>query len=87
MASRDRVVLDVGGTIFHTSQSTLVMSGSGYFEALLGAGGTGEAMRGRKRARVSDDGDAGDVDQAPAPRECFVDRDPELFGSVLQFMR
>ena len=75
MAS-DRITISAGGKDFVTSLSTLKSSGAGYFEALLGP--TGRSMKGRKRARADDD---------EPPRELFVDRDPDLFGDVLAFMR
>ena len=76
MAS-DRITISAGGREFVTSLSTLKSSGAGYFEALLGP--TGRSMtKGRKRARADDD---------EPPRELFVDRDPDLFGDVLAFMR
>jgi len=79
MADDERVLVNAGGRVFETCASTLKASGAGYFEALLGS--TGDAMRGKKRARVSEDG-AGD-----GRRELFVDRDPDLFVDVLRFMR
>ena len=70
---------EAGGKLFEVSTTTLRASGSGYFEALLGS--SGEAMRaGKKRARVGGDGDE-------APAEIFVDRDPDIFGDVLKYMR
>ena len=72
----DRITISAGGRDFVTSLSTLKSSGAGYFEALLGP--TGRSMKGRKRARADDD---------EPPRELFVDRDPDLFGDVLAFMR
>mmetsp|Transcript_2262 Transcript_2262/g.6688 ORF Transcript_2262/g.6688 Transcript_2262/m.6688 type:complete len:278 (-) Transcript_2262:61-894(-) len=78
-----RVSVDVGGRVFETSASTLLVGGgsASYFGALLGSGRAGEQMRGRKRARVSAD--------APLARSrtLFVDRDPDLFADVLQFLR
>ena len=79
MCESTRVIINAGGKFFEVSTTTLLASGSGYFEALLGS--SGEAMRaGKKRARV-----AGDGDEAPA--EIFVDRDPDIFGDVLKYMR
>ena len=76
-----RISIDCGGRVFETSTATLLAGGSGYFAALLAPGRAGEHMRGRKRARVSADA------LAPRRRELFVDRCPELFADVLQFLR
>ena len=81
MSEDTRVVINAGGKLFETSTTTLLASGSGYFEGLLGS--TGETMRGKKRARVGADGD----DDAASRRELFVDRDPEVFGDLLKYMR
>jgi hypothetical protein len=79
MCESTRVIINAGGKLFEVSTTTLLASGSGYFEALLGS--SGEAMRaGKKRARVGGDGDE-------APAEIFVDRDPDIFGDVLKYMR
>jgi hypothetical protein len=79
MCESTRVIINAGGKIFEVSTTTLLASGSGYFEALLGS--SGEAMRaGKKRARVGGDGD-------DPPAEIFVDRDPDIFGDVLKYMR
>ena len=82
MSSDSVIIIDAGGRTFKTSTTTLEASGAGYFEALLGE--TGRKLRGKKRARVSADGD-----DAPAggPREIFLDRDPDVFADVLRFMR
>ena len=77
----DRVTLNAGGRIFETTALTLKTSGAGYFEALLGE--TGAKLPGRKRARVSADGD----DAPGGHRELFIDRDPDRFADVLSFMR
>ena len=81
MSEDTRVVINAGGKLFETSTTTLLASGSGYFEGLLGS--TGETMRGKKRARVGANGD----DDAASRRELFVDRDPDIFGDVLKYMR
>ena len=81
MSEDTRVIINAGGKLFETSTTTLLASGSGYFEGLLGS--TGETMRGKKRARISADGD----DDAASRRELFVDRDPDIFGDVLKYMR
>ena len=81
MSEDTRVIINAGGKLFETSTTTLLASGSGYFEGLLGS--TGETMRGKKRARISADGD----DDAASRRELFVDRDPEVFGDLLKYMR
>ena len=82
MSSDSVIIIDAGGRTFKTSTTTLEASGAGYFEALLGE--TGRKLRGKKRARVSADGD-----DAPGggPREIFLDRDPDVFADVLRFMR
>ena len=80
----DRITINAGGRRFETSTTTLMGSGAGYFEALLGE--TGQKLRGRKRARAPEV--TGDDDDAPgAPREMFIDRDPDVFADVLRFMR
>ena len=82
MSSDSVIIIDAGGRTFKTSTTTLEASGAGYFEALLGE--TGRKLPGKKRARVSADGD-----DAPGggPREIFLDRDPDVFADVLRFMR
>jgi len=82
MSSDSVIIIDAGGRTFKTSTTTLEASGAGYFQALLGE--TGRKLRGKKRARVSADGD-----DAPGggPREIFLDRDPDVFADVLRFMR
>ena len=80
MSSDSVIIIDAGGRTFKTSTTTLEASGAGYFEALLGE--TGRKLRGKKRARVSEDGD-----DAPGHRELFIDRDPDRFADVLSFMR
>ena len=79
MSESTRIIINAGGRIFETSKTTLLASGSGYFEGLLGS--TGETMKCKKRARVS--ADAGD----DAPAELFLDRDPDVFADVLKYMR
>ncbi len=82
MSSDSVIIIDAGGRTFKTSTTTLEASGAGYFEALLGE--TGRKLRGKKRARVSADGDDA---QGGGPREIFLDRDPDVFADVLRFMR
>ena len=82
----DRITINAGGRRFETSTTTLVGCGAGYFEALLGE--TGRKLPGRKRARAPEVTGAADDDDAPgAPREMFIDRDPDVFADVLRFMR
>ena len=78
----DRITINAGGRRFETSTTTLMGSGAGYFEALLGE--TGQKLRGRKRARAPEVTGSADDD---APGEVFVDRSPDLFEDVLQFAR
>ena len=86
MSSDSVIIIDAGGRTFKTSTTTLEASGAGYFEALLGE--TGRKLRGRKRARAAPEvtGSA-EGDDAGAPREIFIDRDPDVFADVLRFMR
>ena len=78
----DRITINAGGRRFETSTTTLMGSGAGYFEALLGE--TGQKLRGRKRARAPEVTGSADDD---APGEIFVDRSPDLFEDILQFAR
>jgi len=85
--SSDRILVNAGGRLFHTTTTTLASSGSQYFHALLYLPATGSALPGAKRARPDDecfrDYDSTDgVDSS-----IFIDRDPDLFADVLFFMR
>jgi len=112
MAS-DRVIVDAGGGLFKTTNTTLLSSGAGYFSAALGTTGaalgslscseastkeadaTSEGIaitpdaHSRKRAREDDTNqdDGSESAVKSAPKEIFVDRDPDLFADVLSFMR
>ena len=86
MSSDSVIIIDAGGRTFKTSTTTLEASGAGYFEALLGE--TGRKLRGRKRARAAPEVTGSpEGDDAGAPREIFIDRDPDVFADVLRFMR
>ena len=88
----DRVTINAGGTLFETTITTLQASGSHYFQALVGP--TGETMNGsgrkKKRKRTSsmaEEDEEGVGEGEGEKRYVFLDRDPVLFGSCLQFMR
>ena len=90
-ANTSRIIVDAGGRIFHTTRDTLLMSGAGYFMALFGP--TGTALRSLGDA---DDDDASELEKASGPStkrsrtdptEIFIDRNPELFSVVLDFVR
>jgi hypothetical protein len=67
------VELNVGGKIFATSRETLMNQGSAYFERLLESGEScGAVVRGALRDK---DG------------RLFIDRSPELFGPILEYLR
>jgi hypothetical protein len=86
----DIITVDAGGREYKTSVNTLISSGSGFFEAMLGS--TGAALRGvaevtpraSKRQRADDDSSNSPNDQV---RSIFVDCDPDVFADVLYFMR
>lgn len=93
----DIVIVDAGGRLFKTTTTTLLSSGSAYFSALLGFTGAALGTLGqsggntaavtphanqRKRARNDNAND-----EVETTKEIFVDRDPDLFGDVLHFMR
>lgn len=78
--ARDRITINAGGRQFETTTATLLSSGSGFFQALLGS--TGSALSDGNFRNSSTD------DEAPSRvRDIFVDRNPELFAIVLDFMR
>jgi hypothetical protein len=67
------VELNVGGKTFATSRETLLNHGSTYFERLLESGESGGiVVRGSLRDK---DG------------RLFIDRNPDLFGHILEYMR
>ena len=88
----DRVTINCGGRHFETSTTTLQASGSHYFAALFGT--TGTTMRGgsRKKRRRRDadvdgkeeEGEAGEEGEGDEAFH-FLDRDPDLFGSLATF--
>ena len=91
-ANTSRIVVDAGGRIFHTTRDTLLMSGAGYFTALFGP--TGVALRSLGDADDGADASASEKADGPStkrsrtdPTEIFIDRNPELFSIVLDFMR
>ena len=67
------VELNIGGKVFATSRETLLNHGSSYFERLLESGELGGAVvRGALR---DNDG------------RLFIDRNPDMFGPILEYMR
>lgn len=90
--STSRIVVDAGGRTFHTTRDTLLMSGAGYFTALFGP--TGAALGGiansDEEAESSSEAAAGPPSAKRSrtdPTEIFIDRNPDLFSIVLDFMR
>jgi hypothetical protein len=75
MTPTDRIQVNAGGRLFETTTTTLMSSGSKFFQALLGLTGTTLAGRG------------GEVQRTPYDAPLFLDRDPDLFADVLYFMR
>ena len=80
----DRVRVNAGGRIFETTRTTLRLCGCQYFDALLGF--TGEQMTESKK-RKRDKSENNDIDEDIEIRELFLDRSPDLFAHVLQYMR
>ena len=84
----DMIIVNAGGRLYTTSINTLLMSGSGFFQGLLGPTGRQLAENSpdtKKRKRQGDDENHENVDVKP--RTIFVDCDPDLFNEVLYFMR
>ena len=72
-ASSNIIELNVGGQIFATSRETLLQKGSPYFERLLESGETGGAViRGAQRDSAG---------------RIFIDRSPDIFRHILEYMR
>jgi hypothetical protein len=87
----DIITVDAGGREYKTSINTLISSGSGFFEAMLGSTGaalSGDARqvttRASKRQRADDDNSNSPNNRV---RSIFVDRDPDVFADVLYYMR
>jgi hypothetical protein len=82
----DIITVDAGGREFKTSINTLLSSGSGFFEALLGSTGTtlsgvSQVTSGTSKRQKVDDS-MNDTIDIPS---IFVDRDPDVFADVLYY--
>jgi hypothetical protein len=76
--SDDRIKLNVGGTIFETYKSTLTI-GSSYFQALLG----GQYLLSESDSEFK----SLDESEIQPSHLIFIDRDPEAFRAVLNYLR
>jgi hypothetical protein len=72
-SSKSMLELNVGGQVFATSRETLLQHGSPYFERILEAGDTGSVVV--KGTQLDSNG------------RLFIDRSPDLFRRILEYMR
>jgi hypothetical protein len=85
----DIITVNAGGREHQTSVNTLISSGSGFFQAMLGS--TGAALSGvaqvtPRASKKQKQAEACRNDTKDA-RSIFVDRDPDVFADVLYYMR